>query len=146
MGRKKNGEIVAFIYFIRTNEEKILQKKGWDEITNNGACNSHQNEGDVLFGVTLSSKIPNGGNILMGEVLKQVDKGFYNGIKSIYACSRVPTLKDKKDLSVEKDPTVKLFKRHNFKIIKLEKDGYKDDIDSQGYSLLVKRAIYGNIL
>lgn len=139
---KINEEIVSFIYFIKVFEKDILSKKGWDEITNNGLCNTHNEHGDCLFGVTLSSKIPNGGNLLMSKVLTEIDGGFYKNVKSIYACSRIPTLLKIKNKNFEKDPTVKLFKKHNFESVKFEKSGYKKDLDSQGYSLLMKRMIY----
>ncbi|WP_448820307.1 hypothetical protein [Cetobacterium sp.] len=138
----ENQKIVSFIYFMRLNEKDIEKKQGWDEITSQGTCREHNEEGDVLFGVTLSSNKANAGNFLIKETLKMIDQGFYIGVKKIYACCRIPTLKEKKDLTIEKDPTVKLFKQHNFEIVKLEKNGYKKDVSSLGYSLLMSRNVY----
>lgn len=137
----ENQRIVSFVYFIRLKEKGLEEKKGWDEITSYGSCKEHDEKGEVLFGVTLSSSKADAGNLLMKEVLKIIDQGFYIGVKKVYACCRIPSLIEKKELVVEKDPTVKLFKQHNFEIVKLEKDGYKKDVSSMGYSLLMRRDV-----
>lgn len=78
----------------------------------------------------------------MRGIFKEIDKGFYERIYGIYACSRVPRLNKKNNLPYSEDSMIKLFKKNKFMIVNIEEEKLnKDSIKS--FNILVKRGVYG---
>ncbi len=49
-----NGAVVGGMTFIRIDGYDVHDAQSWEDITDNGWCTTHQDEGSVLFGVDLS--------------------------------------------------------------------------------------------
>ena len=49
-----NGAVVGGMTFIRIDGYDVHDARSWEDITDNGWCTTHQDEGSVLFGVDLS--------------------------------------------------------------------------------------------
>lgn len=140
---EQNGEIVAYAYFIRLNARDIITKKRWELITENGVCKTHKKDGNALFLATLGSKTFSGESSLMRGIFKEIDKGFYEKIYGIYACSRVPSLNKKNNLPYSEDSMIKLFKKNKFMIVNIEEEKLNKD-SIKNFNILVKRGVYGD--
>lgn len=140
---EQNNEIVAFIYFIRLSRKDLMLKKRWKDIIENETYKFHKKNGSILFLVTIGSNIFNGENLLIREVLKEVDKGFYEGVRDIYACQKLSILNKKNDLAFSKDPKTNLLKKNKFTVISLEENDDLSDNNFKILNLLVKRKVYG---
>ncbi|MGL5644638.1 hypothetical protein, partial [Cetobacterium sp.] len=121
----------------------IITKKRWELITENGVCKTHKKDGNALFLATLGSKTFSGESSLMRGIFKEIDKGFYEKIYGIYACSRVPSLNKKNNLPYSEDSMIKLFKKNKFMIVNIEEEKLNKD-SIKNFNILVKRGVYGD--
>lgn len=150
----EEDEMQAYIYSIKINEETICEDSTWNDLCDDGYGRNHIDKGDTLFGITLGALKSHYGKTIFEAFVKGLDNGAYEGVKRIYACSRIPSLhkyfKHKDDVNIDKhnkiiskDPTVRLFYSMGFYPVKFSKDSFAVDHYSLGYGLLVARDIAG---
>lgn len=145
-----DNTLKAYVFFIRLEAGHANTAISWEDFTNNGNCTTHSDNGNILFGVSLTSAGNGYGKRLLDHTIACIRDGFYDGVKTIKACSRIPSLKNigfknKESLNfsdnlsiILKDPVVRRLSSVGFNPIKLVRDGYHNDSDSLGYSLLME--------
>lgn len=145
---KDNSGILSYLYFIILDKDYILKSKTWFKITNNGKTDSHNIQGDSIFGVTLGRKSSGYGKIVLEETIKDIRKNkSFESIENIFLCGRIPSLhlyydsdvsvQDLDEKTVLRDRTINMFRHAGFEIYELTQNGYEIDSESLGISALL---------
>lgn len=138
------GYLKAYMFFYPISKMKAVMYNTWEDFTNEGYCNNFDPHGEILFGTTICSDGKKYGNLLFASGVSYMKNQMYVSVEEVWACSRIPSLALKniaeKDITIEAeelytDGVVKMLLNQGFKPFSLNKDGYKIDKESLGYSL-----------
>lgn len=87
---ERDGKVVGCATFIRIPDYDEMLKPSWEDITDNGWCTTHTEDGDILFGVDLS--VAKGAPRLTAPMLfmSAMELGMRLGVESIIWGGRMP--------------------------------------------------------
>lgn len=149
---EKDGKIIGVVvtHIVDWNHADD-QYPTWAEVTADGYISNHNDEGDVLYGVDLTTVQNEPGvaaELLKLATEKAKGKQMYRGLMG----ARIPTLHrhfpdDSIDLSQDqvmtfapKDPTVKFFLQQGFRALGAKEGYFPEDADSRGWGLILEVA------
>jgi hypothetical protein len=138
------GNLKAYMFFYPISKVKAKTYNTWEDFTSEGYCSNFDPLGKILFGTTICSDGKRYGSLLFASGVSYMKNQMYENVEEVWACSRIPSLALKnifeKDITIDEkelytDGVVKMLLNQGFKPFSLNKDGYKIDKESLGYSL-----------
>ncbi|MBI2439444.1 MAG: GNAT family N-acetyltransferase [Candidatus Moranbacteria bacterium] len=145
----KKDQIIGTLSSIHTTQNDVEQTKSWESISGNGTLSTHNEDGDVSFGLDLSVD-PKFRGLGAQDIL--IQKAFlicvvFGKKKGVFLGSRAPKLhRQTKTMSAEdhifgkngksRDPEVRMYQTEGFFIRKII-PGYMEDPDSLDYGVLM---------
>lgn len=146
-----NGVVVAFAFSIIVDYKKFGDQHNFDQITDFGKFTTHDENGDILYGIEVLVH-PDYQGMRLGRRLYDKRKEFCENtnLKSIIAGGRIPNYKDyKKELTprqyIDKvkareiyDPILNFQLSNDFHVRKVLKNYLPQDKDSDSYAALIE--------
>lgn len=148
---EKNNKIIGYVSGVIISEKTAEKSKTWYEYTDNGNIKKvFDKNGKLLFGIslTVSNEVRNSG--IGSNLLLQIARmAIENNLKAGILGGRIPWYYKKKDLQVEEyiklknesqelfDPELRLYTRMGLKVIKVQKDYFKDP-ESLNYGVILE--------
>lgn len=146
-----DGEVACTLSMIYKNESDVYKCSSWHDISGHGTLDTHDENGDSVFGIDLSVSPKYQGKKLADNTMQ---KAFLVSVilgnkKGAFLGSRIPSyhryaekvgVEDyvfgKNRNSRTRDPEIKLYQSTGFRPVKIV-PGYMDDPDSLNYGVLM---------